>query len=252
LQREEPVLDHLALTSLAMSSSTTILIVDDEQEVRDMTSEYLMQQGFKTLLAANGAEARALLNDHPIHLALLDLRMPGEDGFSLARHLREHHGIAIVMVTAADTVMDRVVGLEIGADDYLCKPFHPRELLARVRSVLRRSAPSLPAPKKPESRVKFGKCVLDLESHCLFAEDGGQVPITSMEFDLLQAFARNPNRALSRDHILSLTQQREHEPFDRSIDIRIGRLRRKIERNPDTPQTIKTLRGAGYMFVPQD
>lgn len=217
-----------------------------------MTSEYLTQQGFKTLLAANAVEARALVSEQAVHLALLDLRMPGEDGFSLARHLREHHGIGIVMVTAADTVMDRVVGLEIGADDYLCKPFHPRELLARVRSVLRRSATPVKAPDKSECRVKFGKCILDLDSHRLFAEDGTEVPITSMEFDLLQAFARNPNRALSRDHILSLTQHREHEPFDRSIDIRIGRLRRKIERNPDKPQTLKTLRGAGYMFVPQE
>jgi DNA-binding response OmpR family regulator len=235
-----------------MSHTATILIVDDEQEVRDMTSEYLTQQGFKTLLAANAVEARALVSEHAVHLALLDLRMPGEDGFSLARHLREHHGIGIVMVTAADTVMDRVVGLEIGADDYLCKPFHPRELLARVRSVLRRSAALAAVPEKAECRVKFGKCILDLESHRLFGDDGNEVPITSMEFDLLQAFARNPNRALSRDQILSLTQHRDREPFDRSIDIRIGRLRRKIELNPDKPQTLKTLRGAGYMFVPQE
>jgi two-component system phosphate regulon response regulator OmpR len=235
-----------------MSQTATILIVDDEHEVRDMTSEYLASQGFKTLLAANAAEARALVSEHPVHLALLDLRMPGEDGFSLARHLREHHGIGIVMVTAADTVMDRVVGLEIGADDYLCKPFHPRELLARVRSVLRRTAAAEKASERSQCRVKFGKCFLDLESHRLFGEDGNEVPITSMEFDLLHAFARHPNRALSRDQILSLTQHRDREPFDRSIDIRIGRLRRKIELNPDKPQTLKTLRGAGYMFVPQE
>ncbi|HEY5760720.1 MAG TPA: response regulator [Steroidobacter sp.] len=234
-----------------MSDATTILIVDDEPALRDMTSEYLAQHGFNTLLAANGVEARKLLSEHVVQLALLDLRMPGEDGLSLARHLREHHAIAIIMLTAADTLVDRVAGLEVGADDYLCKPFHPRELLARVRSVLRRSS-SVARTNASKAHVKVGTCTLDLEAHRLLAGDGSEVPITTMEFDLLQTFASHPNRALSRDQILSMTQNRDHGPFDRSIDIRIARLRRKIERNPAKPQAIKTLRGAGYMFVPHE
>ncbi len=232
-----------------MVEPATILVVDDEPEVRDMVSEYLGQQGFRVLVAANGAEARRLMVERPAQLALLDIRMPGEDGLSLARHLREQYPVAIIMVTAADGVVDRVVGLEIGADDYLAKPFDPRELLARVRSVLRRVSSSA-AANLGAGRVRFGRCVLDLQSHRLYGEDGAQIAITTMEFDLLRAFAGHPNRVLSRDQILNLTQRRDWDPYDRSVDIRVARLRRKIEYDPDKPQAIKTVRGAGYMFVP--
>lgn len=232
-----------------MEEPPTILVVDDEAEMRDMVSEYLGRQGFRVLVAANSAEARRLMVEKPAQLALLDIRMPGEDGLSLARHLRGQYPVAIVMVTAADSIIDRVVGLEIGADDYIAKPFDPRELLARIRSVLRRASPS-GAATLGEGRVRFGRCVLDLQCHRLYGEDGAEIAITAMEFDLLRAFAGHPNRVLSRDQILNLTQHRDWDPYDRSVDIRVARLRRKIEPDPGKPQAIKTVRGTGYMFVP--
>jgi two-component system phosphate regulon response regulator OmpR len=161
--------------------------------------------------------------------------------------------VGIIMVTAADGVVDRVVGLEVGADDYIAKPFDPRELRARLKSVLRRlKGPDAGAPQAAASRaqVRIGRCTLDLDSRQLFGADGAEIAITAMEFDLLKAFVDNPNRVLSRDRLLTLTRNREWEPFDRSIDIRIARLRRKIEADPDNPLAIRTVRGAGYMFVP--
>jgi two-component system phosphate regulon response regulator OmpR len=182
-------------------------------------------------------------------VVLLDVRLPGEDGLALARWLRERHEVAIIMVTAAGEVIDRVVGLEVGADDYIAKPFDLRELLARIKSVLRRS-------RKPTAgtsrRVSFGACTLDLDRHQLIGRDGEEIPLTGMEFDLLRAFAEHPNRVLSRDQLLTLTRNREWEPFDRSIDIRIARLRRKIELDPENPKTIKTVRGSGYIFIPKE
>jgi DNA-binding response OmpR family regulator len=233
----------------AMNEPAKILVVDDDADVLDMVTDYLTQEGFAVSAAHNAAEARRLMNEQSLQLAILDLRMPGEDGLSLARHLREHYALGIIMLTAADRVMDRVVGLEVGADDYLVKPFDLRELLARVRSVLRRASPQA-AANLGEGRVRFGRCALDLGSHRLFEENGREVALTATEFDLLQMFARHPNRVLSRDEILDLTRNRERDPFDRSVDLHITRLRRKIEYNADTPQTIKTVRGAGYMFTP--
>jgi len=231
------------------SDPATILVVDDDVDVLDMVSDYLSQEGFCVRAARTAAEARRMMVEQPLQLAIVDIRMPGEDGLSLARHLREHYAVGIVMLTAADRVMDRVVGLEVGADDYLVKPFDLRELLARVRSVLRRASPQA-AANLGEGRVRFGRCMLDLRSHRLFEEDGREVTLTAMEFDLLQLFARHPNHVLTRDAILDLTQNREREPFDRSVDLHITRLRRKIEYNADTPQTIKTVRGVGYVFAP--
>jgi len=187
-------------------------------------------------------------------VVLLDLRLPREDGLSLARFLRERYDVGIIMVTAAGEVIDRVVGLEVGADDYVTKPFDPRELLARLKSVMRRSqarpaaAPG-DAPVQPRT-VPFGRCRLDLAAHQLLAADGSEIPITSMEFDLLKVFVEHPGKALSRDRILTLTRNREWEPFDRSIDIRIARLRRKVEADGENPQAIRTVRGVGYMYVP--
>jgi DNA-binding response OmpR family regulator len=231
-----------------------VLIVDDDATIRETTAEYLSGHGYEVALAADGAEMRKAFeqgapNGHP-NLVLLDLNLPGEDGLSLTRWLRAHHDVAIIMVTGAGEVVDRVVGLEVGADDYLAKPFDLRELLARTKSVLRRSGErSMPAPRAA-GKVKVGRCTLDLATHQLTDDKGAELPITGMEFDLLRVFIENANRVLSRDQLLTLTRNREWEPFDRSIDIRIARLRRKIEVDPGKPAAIRTVRGAGYMFVP--
>jgi two-component system phosphate regulon response regulator OmpR len=234
-----------------LSSDAHILVVDDEAEVRDLVQEVLVRQGFAVSAAASVAEARTVLQARPVDLVVLDWRMPGEDGLVLARELRVRGGIGIVMLTASGNTVDRVIGLEVGADDYIAKPFDPRELLARVRSVLRRVNPAAAAEAPSDRRaVRFGDCLLELEARCLYAQDGAQIPLTAMEFDLLEMFARNPNRVLTRDQLLDMANRRGNDPFDRSIDIRVARLRQKIEPQPSKPQTIKTVRGAGYMFVP--
>src|SRR5262245_43309587 len=186
-------------------------------------------------------------------VVLLDIGLPDEDGLSLARFLRERYDCGIIMVTAADEVVDRVIGLEVGADDYIAKPFDLRELRARLRSVLRRTrarAAAAASPERPATkRVRVGRCELDLATHQLFGVAGKEIAITSTDFDLLKVFAENANRVLSRDQLLTMTSNREWEPFDRAIDIRIARLRRKIEPDPENPGVIRTVRGAGYMFV---
>ena len=192
---------------------------------------------------------RALARALPA-VVLLDIGLPGEDGLTLARYLRERHEVGIIMVTGAGEVIDRVAGLEVGADDYIAKPFDPRELRARLKSVLRRLG-SKESPRR-QLRVSVGRCSLDLKSRTLRDDRGREVPITAMEFDLLKALIEHPNQVLSRDRLLTLTRNREWEPFDRSIDIRITRLRRKLEQDPARPRAIKTVRGAGYMFVPSD
>ena len=228
-----------------------VLIVEDDRQVRETVADYLQSHGYDVVQAGDGAAMRAALRSQVPELVLLDVRLPGEDGLALARWLREHHEVAIIMVTAAGEVIDRVVGLEVGADDYIGKPFDLRELLARIKSVLRRAhKPTVAAA--PSRRVSFGPCTLDLDRHQLIGRDGEEIPLTGMEFDLLRAFAEHPNRVLSRDQLLTLTRNREWEPFDRSIDIRIARLRRKIELDPDKPKTIKTVRGSGYIFIPKD
>jgi two-component system phosphate regulon response regulator OmpR len=233
-----------------MSQQATILIVDDEPDVREVLEEYFTTQGYVTLGAENATAARALAAKHPVDVALVDIHMPGEDGLSLARHLRERYAtMAIVMLTSAGTVVDRIVGLEMGADDYVAKPFDPRELFARVKSVLRRTSAAARAELGAE-RVRIGRCVLDLAAHRLTDEAGKEVPMSPLEFDLLKAFAAHPNQALSRERILSLSQQRDWDPFDRSVDLRVLRLRKKIEPDPEHPQFIKTVRSEGYIFVP--
>jgi two-component system phosphate regulon response regulator OmpR len=228
-----------------------VLIVEDDRQVRETVADYLESQGYGVAHAGDGQAMRKALAEQLPDVVLLDIRLPGEDGLALARWLRERHEVAIIMVTAADEVIDRVVGLEVGADDYIAKPFDLRELLARIKSVLRRS--SRPAAAGAASRrVSFGPCTLDLDRHQLTGRDGEEIPLTGMEFDLLRAFAEHPNRVLSRDQLLTLTRNREWEPFDRSIDIRIARLRRKIELDPDKPKTIKTVRGSGYIFIPKE
>jgi DNA-binding response OmpR family regulator len=234
--------------------SQRVLIVDDDVVIRETTGDYLSEHGFEIALAADGEQMRAAFAQSKPDVVLLDLNLPGEDGLSLTRWLRANHDVAIIMITGAGEVVDRVVGLEVGADDYLAKPFDSRELRARLTSVLRRTA-GKPAPAKPGAaggsagRVKVGRCQLDLDTHQLTDPSGAELPLTGMEFDLLRVFIENANRVLSRDQLLTLTRNREWEPFDRSIDIRIARLRRKIEADPAKPAAIRTVRGAGYMFV---
>jgi len=233
-----------------------ILVVDDEAEIREMLSEYLTSHGFDVSTADGGQSMREQLAKNVPDVVLLDVNMPGEDGLSLARYVRERHDLPIIMVTAADEVIDRVIGLEIGADDYLTKPFDPRELRARIKTLLRRyqrtpqGSVTQAEPDSSGQCVRFGRCTLNLDTRQLLDQQNQEIPITGMEFDLLKIFAERPNRVLSRDQILNLTRNRDWDPYDRSIDIRIARLRKKIEADPDKPGTLKTVRGAGYMFVP--
>jgi two-component system phosphate regulon response regulator OmpR len=248
-----------------MMHRSRLLVVDDDPGIREMLRDYLAAHRFDVRVAADGVAMRREIEQGLPDLVLLDVHLPGEDGIALARFLREHHDLAIIMVTGADELIDRVVGLEAGADDYMAKPFDPRELLARVRSVLRRStappAPpaQAPAPPKPEApmaaagafaRVRVGRCLLEVDSHRLLTTEGDEVPLTAMEFALLRAFVRNPNRVLSRDQLMLHSRNRTRDPFDRAIDIRIGRLRRKVEPDPGEPTVIRTVRNEGYMFVP--
>ncbi|RPI40604.1 MAG: response regulator [Betaproteobacteria bacterium] len=233
-----------------MSQSATIMIVDDERDVREVLEEYFARHDYRTVSAANATAARTLVSAQSVDLALVDVNMPGEDGLSLARHLRERYAnIAIVMLTSASTVLDRIIGLEIGADDYVPKPFDPRELLARIKSVLRRTSAAGRAYLGGE-RVRVGACTLDLAAHRLLDKAGNEVAVTPLEFDLLKAFVEHPNQALSRERILNLSQQRDWDPFDRSVDLRVMRLRKKIEPDPEHPQYIKTIRNEGYVFLP--
>ena len=236
-----------------MENKQRVLVVDDEAEIREMLTEYLNSHGFEVMAAHSGKSMRELLAKQVPDVVLLDVNLPGEDGLTLARYIRERFDLPIIMVT--DEVVDRVVGLEVGADDYLTKPFDPRELRARIKSVLRRyqqagTAAATDTKGDTTQRVAFGRCTLDLDTRRLLDDKQQEIPLTSMEFDLLKIFAERPNRVLSRDQILNLTRNRDWDPYDRSIDIRIARLRKKIEADPDKPCTLKTVRGAGYMFVP--
>ena len=236
-----------------MTSIGSLLIVEDDRAISEMVAEYLAGNGYEVHQAESGSDMRQAIERNLPDIVLLDVRLPGEDGLTLARFLRERYDVGIIMVTGAAELVDRVVGLEVGADDYVTKPFDPRELLARIKSVMRRlqsQPPSRQSTLVASARIAIGRCVLDFASHRLLQPDGQEVSITSMEYDLLKVFAERPNKVLTRDEILTLTKNREREPFDRSIDIRIARLRRKVEANPQEPQAIRTVRGAGYMFVP--
>jgi DNA-binding response OmpR family regulator len=226
-----------------------IVVVEDEAAQRQLLLDYLAKQNFRVTGADGGAALRRLVERELPQVVLLDVGLPGEDGFALARWLREKSGrIGIIMVTVATDTVDRVVGLESGADDYIPKPFEPRELLARVKSVLRRVTGAAPASG---SRMRMGRFVLDLERRVLCnPDDGSEETLAASEFDLLRVFAENPNRPLNRDWLLEVTSHREMEAFDRSIDLRIARIRRKIEGDPAHPTAIRTVRGVGYMFVP--
>lgn len=236
-----------------MSDRPHILVVDDDRDLRESIGEYLSLHGFDIVLAEDGAAMRRRVAERRPDLVVLDLTMPGEDGLTLARWLRAQGSTGIIMLTAMAEPTDRIVGLEVGADDYIGKPFVPRELVARIRTVLRRLAPvaaPASAPQPPAHEVRFGRCVLDRLSGKLRGDDGVEEQLTGMELDLLNAFAEHPNRILSRDRLLSLAHNRDWDPLDRSIDVRITRIRKKIEPDPARPRVIKTVRGAGYIFEP--
>ncbi len=228
------------------SESAKLLLVDDDPELCELIQDYLTKQGFDVDCVGNGAAMDAYLAEQPPALVILDLMLPGEDGLSIARRLKAGPGLPIVMLSAQGEDWDRIIGLEVGADDYLNKPFNPRELLARVRAVLRRAQP---LAGKDAGLVRFGPFRLDIPARLLSCEDKA-VPLTAAEFDLLRVLALNPNEVLDRDHILGRLTGTERSPFDRTIDVRINRLRSKIEPDPAAPTYIKTIRGKGYMFCP--
>lgn len=247
-----------------MTSTTPhIIVVDDEAPAREMVGDYLRMNGFGVTLCDGGKSLRSEIAKATPDLVVLDLNMPEEDGLSIVRDLKARTNIPVIMLTATASPIDRVVGLELGADDYLAKPAELRELLARVRSVLRRMAPAKPvapaaaapvAPAAPvaavANHVRFGTKWLDLDARGLRDDDGNEHPLTPSEFNLLQVFAQNPKRVLSRERLLELANARDAEAFDRAIDIRIMRIRRKIEPDPAHPTVIKTVRGGGYVFSP--
>jgi two-component system, OmpR family, response regulator len=236
-----------------MSDAQHIVVVDDEAAARDMVGDYLRMHGFTVSLCDGGASLRAEIARERPDLIVLDLNMPKEDGLSIIRDLKQKSDIPIIMLTATASPIDRVVGLEIGADDYLAKPCELRELLARVRSVLRRAIPPVAAVAAPaRNLVRFGTKWLDMEVHLLRDMEGNEHPLTASEYSLLKAFAQNPKRVLTRERLLELANARDAEAFDRAVDIRIMRIRRKIEPDPAHPSIIRTVRGGGYLFSPTD
>ena len=241
-----------------MSEKIHILIVDDEPQVRTMLRRYLSQEGFRVSEAADGTTMRTAFDKEKIDLVLLDLVLPGEDGLALARHIRQHSETPVIMLTGKGDLIDRVVGLEAGADDYIAKPFHLREVLARIRTVLRRMRPSAATESRPAATnadacelLRFQGWRLDLQKRELLRPTGDAVPLTTGEFELLRVFARNPNRVLNRDQIMELMKGRAWEAYDRAIDTQVVRLRKKIEPDPAKPTLIRTVRGAGYVFATQ-
>lgn len=244
------------MASTTPSASTPLphlLVVDDEAEIADSIARYLGRYGFRVSTAGDGEAMRAIVQDERVDAVLLDLGLPREDGFELTRWLREHWRGAIIIVTGRGESVDRVVGLELGADDYVTKPFDLRELLARVRSVLRRTSVAAtampePAPQAPTGYA-FAGFVLDPDRRSLTDANGDAVALTSGEFDLLCVLVRHANRVLSRDRIMDEMHGRDRGPFDRAVDVQIGRLRRKIEVDPSSPQLIKSIRNAGYLLA---
>lgn len=233
-----------------MPEMNRVLVVDDDSDVRWMIKKYLEKNNFEVDTADGGEQMREHYAKNEYAVIILDVTMPGEDGLSLARFLRsENYTGGIIMCTAATEVVDCVVGLEVGADDYVTKPFEPRVLFARVKSLIRRIHANSSAIVEPTENTKFGEYELNIMSQQLMDADGKEVSITSMEFDLLKAFAENPNKVLNRDQLLNIAHGKDWDPYDRSIDIRITRLRKKIEQDPSKPKIIKTVRGAGYKFV---
>ena len=251
------MLERMLAYSMSISSEFVenghILVVDDHQEICELIQEYLTEEGFRVSTAKDSAGLREEMARSRIDLVILDLMLGGEDGLQLARELRSSQPqIGIVILTGRSDTVDRIIGLEMGADDYLPKPFHLRELLARVKSVLRRASSRnterQTAPAR--SKARFAGWNLDLSSRELYSPSGKEVRLTTGEFDLLAAFVNNANQVLTRDRLLDLARNREAGPFDRTIDVQVGRLRRKLEDDPQRPMMIKTVRGTGYIFTP--
>jgi two-component system, OmpR family, response regulator len=243
-----------------MSQSQHIFIVDDEAPAREMVGDYLKMHGFAVTLCDGGKSLRgAIESGGSPDLVVLDLNMPEEDGLSIIRDLKSRTNVPVIMLTATASPIDRVVGLELGADDYIAKPCELRELMARIRSVLRRAGPAKAAPAATDAAgakgakdnlVRFGTKWLDLEAQALRDDEGNEHPLTASEFGLLKVFAANPKRVLSRERLLELANARDSEAFDRAVDLRIMRIRRKIEPDPTKPAVIRTIRGGGYLFSP--
>jgi DNA-binding response OmpR family regulator len=241
-----------------MSQAQHIIVVDDEAAAREMVGDYLRMHGFAVTLCDGASTLRAAMDTQRPDLIVLDLNMPEEDGLSIIRRLKQQSSVPVIMLTATASSIDRVVGLELGADDYIAKPCELRELVARIRSVLRRAAPAqlaetaapAAAPKAERNLVRFGTKWLDHDAQALRDDDDNEHPLTASEYGLLKVFAANPKRVLSRERLLELANARSAEAFDRAIDIRIMRLRRKIEPDPAHPTVIRTIRGGGYLFTP--
>jgi two-component system, OmpR family, response regulator len=234
--------------------TTHLAVLDDEPDITQLIARYLGAQGFRVSPVHRGDDLLALMQSDPPALVLLDLGLPGEDGFAIARQLREHHRCGLVIVSGRGDAVDKVVGLEVGADDYVTKPFDLRELLARIRAVLRRLEPastaaSTPAPPAAPSGYRFAKFTLDLAARSVTDGAGGDVSLTGGEFDLLVTLCRHAGRVLSRDFLLDATRGREAGPFDRTIDVQMGRLRRKLQADAQSPALIKSVRGAGYLLA---
>ena len=231
-------------------SSTHILVVDDHSEIRDLLKRFLEQHGLRVSCARDGKEMKRLLEERELDLLVLDLMMPGEDGLTLCRELRAKSSLPIIMLTAMGEETDRIIGLEMGADDYLAKPFNPRELLARIKAVMRRTkVEPQPAAETLTRDLRFDRWLLDINRRELVDEEGVGLSLSTAEFDLLRVFLERPQRVLSRDQLLDLARGREAVAFDRAIDTLVSRLRRKLERDPKNPELIKTIWGGGYLFA---
>lgn len=234
-----------------MSASPHLLVIDDDREIRQLLAQFLSQHGYRITQAPDVKTAQKIMATARLDLIILDLMMPGEDGLSLFRRLRaEKNNVPVLMLTAVTDEMDRIIGLELGADDYVTKPFNPREVLARIRAILRRVAAAGPAgPRADVSEYRFDGWRILVHRRELRSPDDVGVPLSGGEFDLLLAFVQHPQRVLSRDQLLDLARGRSANLFDRSIDIQVSRLRRKIEPNPDEPAIIRTVRNGGYVFT---
>lgn len=230
-----------------MDARQTILVVEDDREIGELVQGLLNREGFAAHHVVSGADMDGLFETHAVDLVILDLMLPGEDGLSICRRLRAAGDLPILMLTAKGDDIDRIVGLELGADDYMAKPFNPRELLARVRAVLRRTAPAARGTPAGQ-RLRFAEYVFDLDARRLF-RDGTEIDLSAGDFDLLAALVHNPNKVLSRDRLMDLTKGRSWEAFDRSVDVALSRLRRKLGDDPARPRLIKTVRNGGYMLA---
>ncbi len=236
-------------------NQTTVVVVDDDVEIRELVGKFLSQHQLNVLLAENGEELFTILENNTCDCIVLDVMMPGDDGFEVCRKLRASSQIPVIMLTAVTDDTDKIIGLELGADDYLTKPFNPRELLARIKAILRRHPNQAVATETINAQGPAGTCYLfegwrlDKEARNLTASDDVEISLSTGEYDLLIAMVQNSGRVLNRDQLLDMTKNRSAGPFDRSIDIQISRLRQKIEANPKKPKLIKTVRGGGYMFT---